>query len=147
MLYSTLILSAAKAVGVPGYLLLAICTVESNLTNAIVWHDGGSPSYGICQIKHETAKMMGYKGKAEGLMNPTVNARLAAKYLKFQLKRYSNDYCMAVAAYNAGSFNESKKVPGYPRNLKYLRKVQKELEKSLSVSVSCDTNIEELEYE
>lgn len=90
---------------------------------------------------------MGYKGKAEGLMNPTVNARLAAKYLKFQLKRYSNDYCMAVAAYNAGSFNESKKVPGYPRNLKYLRKVQKELEKSLSVSVSCDTNIEELEYE
>ena len=127
MTYSAIILSAAKKIGLSGHLLLAICTQESNLTNAMVLRDGNSPSYGVCQIKLGTANMMGHQGPAKDLMNPYINAKFAAKYLHFQLKRYNFDQSKAIAAYNAGSFNESKKYPGKPRNLKYLKRVQMHL--------------------
>ena len=67
MSYSAIILAAAKAVGVPGALLLAICTHESNLQNVIAPQDHGSPSYGLCQVKQDTAKALGYLGDGNGL--------------------------------------------------------------------------------
>lgn len=139
MTYSAIILAAAKAAKVSGVLLLAICGYESNLTNVVVYHDGKSPSYGICQVKYETAQMIGFKGKAESLISPTVNAKWAAKYLAYQGKRYGeDDWCKLVAAYNAGSYNESKKVPGKPRNLKYVRRVQKRLPDEFKPRLSCE---------
>jgi len=120
---TSVILAAAKAVGVPGALLLAICTHESNLQNVIAPQDHGSPSYGLCQLKLGTAKAMGYKDGADGLMNPEVNAELAAIYLKYQLDRYEGDWCKAVSAYNSGTYNPSQVVPGEPRNLKYVKGV------------------------
>jgi len=137
MLYSTLILATAKKIGVAGSLLLAICTQESGLNNVVVPHDGGSPSYGICQVKEGTARHMGYKGHSKDLMDPATNIKWAAIYLKFQLDRYDNDWCKATAAYNAGSFNESKRYPGKPRNMKYIRLVQANLEKDLHYKLSC----------
>jgi len=143
MTYTAIILAAAKAAKVSGSLLLAICSYETNLTNVTVYHDGNSPSYGICQIKHETAQTLGFKGKAEDLTNPQINAEYAAKYLKYQIDRYDENLCKAVAAYNAGSFNESKKFPGKPRNLKYVRRVQKNLDDDLKDSLSCSNEIAE----
>lgn len=140
--YATIILMVAKKVSVSGSLLLAICSHESNLKNVMVPHDGGSPTYGICQVKLGTAEMMGYKGDAKGLMDPETNALYAATYLKYQKDRYASDWCMAVAAYNAGTYNESKIVPGKPRNLKYVRKVQTKLEEDLQHRLSCDSNLE-----
>lgn len=144
-MYETIILAAAKAVGVPGALFLAICTHESNLVNVMVPNDGGDPSYSICQLKEDTARDMGYKGvasgalkpstdpmfpgamvpdgKPHGLMIPSVNAKYAARYLKKQLDRYDGDWCMATAAYNAGRYRPSKKYPGKPRNFRYVKKV------------------------
>lgn len=141
----SIILLVAKTVGVPGVLLLAICTNESGLNNLTILHDGGSPSVGICQVKKETAELMGYKGisygklrptknrmypgameavgRAKGLMNPKTNAEFAAKYLKYQLERYDNNWCKATAAFNAGTYNPSKKSPGKPRNYKYVKQV------------------------
>lgn len=141
-MYETIILAAAKAAKISGPLLLAICIQESNLKNVEVPHDGGSPSYGICQIKYETAKMLGYSGHAKGLMNPSTNAKWAASYLKYQKERYEYDWCKAVAAYNAGRYNESKVAPGYPRNLKYVRKVQNYLNDELQYKLSCVTTKE-----
>lgn len=158
MTYAEIILAAAVKAKVSGSLLLAICTHETNLKNTIVYNDGPSHSYGICMVKYETAQMLGFKGKAEELMNEKVNAKFAAKYLKYQEKRYfvnSNvndklidklidkpiDWCKLAAAYNAGSYLESKKVPGKPKNLKYVRKVQKMLPEHLKDMLSCEQKV------
>lgn len=123
--YAAIILLAAKKIGVSGALLLAICTHETGLRNVTVQQDGGSASYGICQVKKDTAKMLGYKVKGKDLMNPAVNAEVAASYLRFQLNRYNNNMCRGVAAYNSGRFNAYSKVSYWPRNLKYVKRIQK----------------------
>jgi len=143
MTYATLILSIAKTVGVPGSLLLAICTHESHLTNVIAQHDHGSPSYGLCQIKEDTAKSLGFNGPATGptvpneqfedtskpdgkgigLMDPATNVKYAALYLKSKLEQYDGDWCKSVSAYNSGTYRESKKSVGKPMNLKYVQGV------------------------
>jgi soluble lytic murein transglycosylase-like protein len=89
-----------------------------------VQNDGGTPTYGICQVKYETAQMLGYSGQPSGLMDPKENAKWAANYLRYQQVRYG-DWCKAIAAYNAGRYNESTVMPGYPRNLKYVNNVKK----------------------
>jgi soluble lytic murein transglycosylase-like protein len=123
--FTTIILLAAKKIGVSGYLLLAICTHETGLTNKVVQHDGGTPTFGVCQVKLGTAKMVGYDIKGDDLMNPEVNAEVAGAYLKYQIDRYDGNICKATASYNAGRYNPSMKAIGNPRNLKYLRSVQK----------------------
>lgn len=137
MTLTTIILGAAKAAKVSGPLLLAICMHESNLKNVLVPHDGGSPTYGICQVKLGTAQMLGYVGDGQGLMVPEENAKWAAEYLKYQKERYDKDWCKAVAAYNAGRYNPSTVSPGYPKNLKYVRKVQEKLKNDLRPRLSC----------
>lgn len=88
-------------------ILKAVCEIESNhnLKLKKVW-DGGSYSYGICQVKLGTARFMGFKGKESELMKPEVNVEYAAKYLAYQLKRYNNDYKKAIVAYNRGSYSK-----------------------------------------
>lgn len=137
MTFEAIILAAAKAAKVSGALLLAICTHESGLNNVAVPHDGGSTSYGICQVKYDTAKQMGFFGKEKDLMIPKVNAKWAAAYLKYQESRYDGNWCKITAAYNAGSYNESKKKPGCPKNLKYVKRVQEKLDDSLQSNMSC----------
>ena len=104
----------------------------------MVLHDGGSPSYGVCQLKQTTAEQMGYKGRPKDLMNPKINAYWAAKYLRYQLKRYGGDFCKASAAYNSGTYMESNVYPGKPRNLKYINGVKKYLDFNLHDKISCD---------
>lgn len=137
MTYSVIILAAAKAAKVSGALLLAICTQESNLTNAYVLHDGGSPSIGVCQLKYETAKMLGFKGRAQDLMNPVYNSTYAAKYLAYQQNRYGNDWVKIASSYNAGSYSASKKVVGCPRNLKYVIAVKSKLDGEYHTRMAC----------
>jgi soluble lytic murein transglycosylase-like protein len=123
MIYSYIILPMAKFIGVPGTLLLAICTVESGGTNYVRAHDGPSSTFGVCQIKSETAKMLGFKGKESDLMKPKVNIEYAARYLRYQLDRYDGDICRATAAYNTGTYLPSDKVLGRPKNFGYVKKV------------------------
>lgn len=145
MTFTQIILSAAKTAKTSSLILLAICTHESKLTNITVFNDGGSPTYGICGIKYETAQMLGYSGKPEGLLNPKENAKWAANYLRYQQVRYG-DWCKAVAAYNAGRFNESKKMPGFPRNLKYVINVRNNVNKHFQNLISCDINYTKDKY-
>lgn len=115
---------AAEAVGISLELLRAVCSVESNL-NPSAHHklDGYSDSYGLCQIKHETALGLGFKGSPKKLFDPKINAYYAAKYLDYQLGRYDGDWLKAISAYNAGSYRMS--------NMKYVRKVLKKLGEQL----------------
>ena len=135
---ASILLSAAKSVGVSGSLLLAICSHESNgfRVNHVA-HDKGSPSYGVCQIKEKTARNLGFTGKAVELNDPKVCGEFAAKYIRYQQGIYGDDWVKVVASYNAGVYNPSNKVLGCPRNLKYIRAVQKLLPEDLKHRLDC----------
>lgn len=135
--YVSIIIGAAKAANVSTHLMLAICAHESHLINVTVPQDGGTPSYGICQLKQGTAESMGYNGTSEALVRPEVNAKWAAKYLAYQLNRYDGDWCQAVSAYNAGSFIESKRHPGKSINNTYLFRVMGMLPKEYYSNFKC----------
>lgn len=110
-----LFLTAALLHGVDPTLLSALCYVESkHNASALARNDGGSPSYGLCQIKMGTARGLGYRGGVKGLMDGATNARLAAKLLQYHYKKHRS-WAKAVSAYNAG-----KPIKG---NAKYVNKV------------------------
>lgn len=94
---------ATNAFSLPPGLLNALCTVESNLRpTAIHKHDGDSDSHGLCQIKEATAKQFRPYVTAKDLMNPKINAIVAAMYLHYQYERYGS-WEAAVVAYNRGN--------------------------------------------
>lgn len=97
-----------------------MCWVESNHKNVIVHNDGGdgTASYGVCQIKLQTAREMGFTGKPADLLKPHLNTYFAGQYLAYQMKRYHGDVKKAVKAYNLGHFRGM-------LNCRYVRKVMK----------------------
>jgi soluble lytic murein transglycosylase-like protein len=143
----------AKTIGISPALLIAVCTTETNLKNVITYNDGATHSYGLCQVKLETAKFMGKVHNKPHLENFTEkdmqdiknNAKIAALYLKYQLNRYGGDYCKATAAYNAGRFKESKDYPGKPFNWKYVKKVKNNFKNGkveIQQSLECDKKLD-----
>ncbi len=95
---------ATKQHDLPPGLLQAVCMTESTLNpNAIHHDDGGTDSIGLCQVKLKTAKWLGFKGTANDLLNPTINAYYAAKYLRKQIVRYNGNTTKALIAYNRGN--------------------------------------------
>lgn len=80
-----------------------MCYAESRHNATVInKYDGGSPSIGLCQLKVETAKLVGFDGGVEDLKDPLTNAFYAGKYLKQQLIRYDGNIPNAIGAYNAG---------------------------------------------
>lgn len=93
---------AQLVTGIDPRLITAICTVETKgRVAAYTPRDGHSPSYGVCQIKESAARLVGFRGQPSALMDSSLNATLAAKYLKHQLNRY-HSLKLALSAYNAG---------------------------------------------
>ncbi len=89
--------------GLPEGLLESLCWVESKHDVLAIHHDDGdADSLGICQIKLSTAKELGFKGTAKQLMNPKMNIKYSAKYLKWQIQRYGST-ARGVIAYNRGN--------------------------------------------
>lgn len=140
--YVESIFAIAKTIKVSGPLLLAICMHESGLKNIVTEKDGASSTFGVCQIKLETAKMLGYKGSWYNLMIPEENIRWAARYVKYQEARYGDDWCKIVSAYNGGSYVESHHIPGKPRNLAYVQSVRDKLDQNLQNKLSCERQTE-----
>jgi len=102
-LITALFISTSMQLGLPPGLLESLCYVESTHNiNAIHHNDGDSDSIGICQIKLKTAQWLGFKGTEQQLFDPKINIFYAGKYLKYQIKRYSN-HSRAVVAYNKGN--------------------------------------------
>ena len=135
---ASIIVSAAKSVGVSGQLLLALCMHESGgFKYNFSAMDGGSPSFGSCQIKYATAVQLGFHGHSKELMNPKINALYAAKYLKYQQDRYGDDWLLLAAAYNSGTYNPSNVVRGCPRNLEYVKKIKQKLPEEFRYKLDC----------
>jgi soluble lytic murein transglycosylase-like protein len=117
-----IIVAAALRAGVPPVMELAVCTQESNLRpRAVNVQDGGSASYGLCQIKSSTAKMLGFRSSPEFLLDPEHNAAVGAAYLRRLLNNYGSDHNCAIAAFNAGICRHT--WHGQIRNLRYVKAV------------------------
>lgn len=151
----TILVAAAKKAGIAPALLVAVCHTETNLKNVHNMNDNGSASYGVCQVKHETVQWMARFYKDEKMAKwtdrdlkvPSKNAEAAARYLKYQLERYDNNWCAAIAAYNAGSAVESKVIPGKPRNYLYVKKVKSKIEPNRKIAhlLICEEAFKEKE--
>lgn len=151
---------AAQQTMVPEDILRAVCYTESRHNpQALNYNDAeeGRHAYGICQILYSTARQYSnvtdercmdnkFKENKElrvynecKLFGIKTNIVIAAKYLKYQYKRYGS-WLKAIAAYNTGSYKKCKTGWLYykskpwkrclidgPVNLYYIERVRKAL--------------------
>ena len=77
------------------------------------------------QLMPATARRFG----VADVFNPVENIQGGAKYLKYLLDLYHDDYPLALAAYNAGEQAVAKygAVPPYPETRNYVIQVNKQL--------------------
>jgi len=88
----------AAANGVPFSLADAVVRIESRY-NPRASHAG---NYGLMQIRHQTARGMGYSGGAGGLLDAETNVRYGMKYLAMAYKMAGGDTCRTVMKYQSG---------------------------------------------
>jgi soluble lytic murein transglycosylase-like protein len=67
----------------------ALYDVPESLIRRVIMRESGynptarnGPYYGLMQIRHDTARSMGYSGGAAGLLDADTNLRYAVKYLR-----------------------------------------------------------------
>ncbi|MCW2284742.1 soluble lytic murein transglycosylase-like protein [Rhodoblastus acidophilus] len=90
--------------GVPLELLHRVIMRESKYHPGIVHHR----YYGLMQITHATARGMGYKGGAKGLLDAETNLAYATPYLANAWALAGGDMNRAVRLYAAGYYNTAK---------------------------------------
>jgi soluble lytic murein transglycosylase-like protein len=86
-------------------LLHRIVKRESNY-NAQAYHGG---HWGLMQIKYETARSMGYRGPAAGLLNPETNLRFGGRYLAGAYLVSGGNVERALMLYGRGYYYEAKR--------------------------------------
>lgn len=91
--------------------------VPESLVHRMVKRESGynpkarnGPYWGLMQIRHDTARSMGYKGDAAGLLDADTNLRYAVKYLRgaYVVGGYSQD--AAVRNYSRGYYYDAKRM-------------------------------------
>lgn len=108
----------------PPQLIHSVIKVESNYNPNAVSAKGAQ---GLMQLIPSTAQRFGVADS----FNPVENIQGGAKYLKYLLGLYDNDYALALAAYNAGEGAVAKygTVPPYKETQNYLHLVADQLKK------------------
>jgi len=100
-----LIEQQAKANGVPASFVHAVVKRESNYNpNA----KGGS-ALGLMQIKHATARALGYTGDPAGLYDPETNLRYGVAYLAGAYRTAQGNIHQAYQYYNRGYYYAAKR--------------------------------------
>lgn len=100
-----LIEQQAKANGVPASFVHAVVKRESNYNPRA---KGGS-ALGLMQIKHATARGLGYTGDAAGLYDPETNLRYGVAYLAGAYKTAKGNLTQAYTYYNRGYYYAAKR--------------------------------------
>lgn len=90
----------AAANGVPVALAEAVVRIESRYNPRAM--NGGA--LGLMQIKHQTARGLGYAGSASGLLDPDTNLRFGMKYLAQAYRLSGGDTCATVMRYQSGHY-------------------------------------------
>lgn len=90
--------------------------VPESLVHRVVKKESGynpgarnGPYWGLMQIRHDTARSMGYRGDAAGLLDADTNLKYAVKYLRgaWIVGGYSQD--AAVRNYQRGYYYDAKR--------------------------------------
>ena len=100
-----LIEQQAKANGVPASFVHAVVKRESNYNPSA---KGGS-ALGLMQIKHATARSLGYTGDAAGLYDPATNLRYGVAYLAGAYRTAQGNVAQAYSYYNRGYYYAAKR--------------------------------------
>jgi len=102
--YGELVRSATEARGLPTTLFYGHMQVESRYKPAVV---SGADAIGLMQLLPGTAqsvaKGLGLSVDRTSLKRPSQNIPLGAAYLSGLVRRYDNQFPLAIAAYNAGT--------------------------------------------
>lgn len=88
----------AAANGVPFSLADAVVRIESRYNPRAA----NAGNYGLMQIRHQTARGVGYSGGAAGLLDAETNARYGMKYLAQAYRLAGGDTCRTVMMYQSG---------------------------------------------
>lgn len=67
------------------------------------------PYWGLMQIRHDTARHMGYDGPASGLLDADTNLAFAVPYLANAYKVSGGDETRAIRLYAGGYYYEAKR--------------------------------------
>ncbi len=67
------------------------------------------PYWGLMQIRHDTAKHMGYRGSPTGLLDPETNLTYAVPYLANAYALSDGDETRAIRLYAGGYYYEAKR--------------------------------------
>jgi soluble lytic murein transglycosylase-like protein len=95
----------AAAHGLPADLVRRVIMRESR-GNASAVNAG---NYGIMQIRHGTARAMGYSGAAEGLLDAETNMTYAVKYLAGAYRAAGGNSEGAISNYQRGYYHAAKR--------------------------------------
>lgn len=101
----TLIAQHAQANGVPEALVHRVVQRESGY-NARASNRG---NYGLMQIKHGTARGMGYGGSASGLLDANTNLSYAVPYLAAAYRVAGGNQNRAISLYSRGFYHQAKR--------------------------------------
>ena len=103
--YDALVAKHAKANGVPESLVHRIIVRESRYNPRAV----SRGNYGMMQIRLGTAKGMGYRGSASGLLDADTNLTYAVPYLANAFRVAGGNHNRAVALYAGGYYYAAKR--------------------------------------
>src|SRR4051794_15207701 len=104
----------AKAAGVPAELVHRVIIRESRYNPGAVGRGG---VYGLMQIKHGTARALGYNGAPSGLLDPDTNLRYGVRYLAGAYKVANGNQSRAYSYFRSGYYYAAKRAGG--RQLEY----------------------------
>jgi soluble lytic murein transglycosylase-like protein len=95
----------ARLYNIPESLIHRSVRRESNYNPAA----RNGPYWGLMQIRHDTAKGMGYNGSPQGLLDADTNMTYAVPYLANAYKLSGGDEARAIQLYAGGYYYEAKR--------------------------------------
>jgi soluble lytic murein transglycosylase-like protein len=101
-----LIAQHAKANGIPADLVHRVIKRESRYNPRAVGRGG---TMGLMQIKHATARALGYAGSASGLLAADTNLAFGVRYLAGAYKVADGDPNRAIAFFARGYYYDAKR--------------------------------------
>jgi len=112
-------------------LIHSVIKVESNYNPYAVSSKG---AFGLMQLIPETARRFG----VANVFNPEENIQGGAKYLRYLLDLYNDNYPLALAAYNAGekAVERYGGIPPFAETQNYVILVRKQLELARKAAVA-----------
>jgi soluble lytic murein transglycosylase-like protein len=93
-----LIVQHAKTHGLPVELVRLVIRRESNFNPRAVYRG----NFGLMQIRLGTARALGYRGDAEGLLDPATNMAYGVPYLAGAYRAAHGDEVRALVLYSRG---------------------------------------------